>query len=75
MPIVTRDQGLLHRHRHELRTGVRLQLPRKAASAVETDLMEKRGRALAIAPSGREVVVPTRPYEIKTVEVTFAAIR
>jgi alpha-mannosidase len=52
---------------------VRLVLPRKAASAVETDLMEKRGAALTIAPSGREVVVPTGPYEIKTVEVTFAA--
>ena len=51
---------------------VRLELPRKAASAVETDLMEKRGKALAIAPSGREVVVPTGAYEIKTVEVTFA---
>jgi len=52
---------------------VRLQLPGKAASAVETDLMEKHGQALAMAPSGREVVVPTGPYEIKTVEVTFAA--
>jgi alpha-mannosidase len=52
---------------------VRLQLPRKAASAVETNLMEKRGRAITIAPSGRELVVPTGPYEIKTVEVTFAA--
>ena len=71
------DDGLIFRF-YEFEgkaTGVRLQLPRKAASAVETDLMEKRGRALAIAPSGREVVVPTRPYEIKTVEVTFAAIR
>ncbi len=54
---------------------VRLQLPRMAASAVETDLMEKRGKALAIAPSGREVLVPTGPYEIKTIEVTFAANR
>ncbi len=52
---------------------VRLQLPRKAASAVETNLMEKRGRAITIAPSGRELVVPTGPYEIKTVEVTFVA--
>jgi alpha-mannosidase len=53
-------------------TEVRLAVPRKAASAVETDLMERPGKALAIAPSGREVVVPTGPYEIKTVEVTFA---
>jgi hypothetical protein len=39
---------------------------------VETDLMEKRGQAVTVAASGREVVVPTGPYEIKTVEVTFA---
>ena len=52
---------------------VRLQLPRKAATAFETNLMEKRGQAVTIAPSGRELVIPTGPYEIKTVEVTFAA--
>ena len=52
---------------------MRLQLPRKAAAAVETDLMEKRGQAVVIASSGRELVIPTKPYEIKTVEVTFAA--
>jgi alpha-mannosidase len=54
---------------------VRLQLPRAAASAVETNLMEKHGQAVAIGPSGRELVIPTGPYEIKTVEVTFAANR
>jgi alpha-mannosidase len=71
------DDGLIFRF-YEFEgkaTSVRLQLPRQAASAVETDLMEKRGGALALAPSGREVVVPTGPYEIKTVEVTFAPIR
>ena len=52
---------------------VRLQLPRPAAAALETNLMEKLGRPVAIASSGRELVVPTGPYEIKTVEVTFAA--
>jgi alpha-mannosidase len=52
---------------------VRLQLPRRAVSAVETNLMEKPGRSVAIAPSGRELAIPTGPYEIKTVEVTFAA--
>jgi alpha-mannosidase len=52
---------------------VRLQLPRKAATAFETNLMEKRGQAVTIASSGRELVIPTGPYEIKTVEVTFAA--
>jgi alpha-mannosidase len=52
---------------------VRLELPRKAATAFETNLMEKRGHPVTIAPSGRELVIPTGPYEIKTVEVTFAA--
>jgi alpha-mannosidase len=51
---------------------VRLELPRKAAAAFETNLMEKRGQPVTIAPSGRELVIPTGPYEIKTVEVTFA---
>ncbi len=54
-------------------TDVHLQLPRRATAAVETDLMEKSGSALTIGASGREVVAPTGPYEIKTVEVTFAA--
>ena len=69
------DDGVIFRfYEFEGRaTGVRLVLPREAASAVETDLMEKRGKSLAIAASGREVVVPTGPYEIKTVEVTFTA--
>ena len=53
-------------------TDVRLALPRKAASAVEADLMEKPGKPLTLATSGREVTVPTGPYEIKTVAVTFA---
>ncbi len=51
---------------------MRLQLPRKASSAVETNLMEKRGQPVTISSSGMELVVPTGPYEIKTVEVTFA---
>jgi hypothetical protein len=46
-----------------------------AAAAVETNLMEKRGQAGAIASSGRELVIPTGPYEIKTVDVTFAVNR
>jgi alpha-mannosidase len=54
---------------------VRLQLPRPAAAAVETNLMEKRGQPVVMASSGRELVIPTGPYEIKTVEVTFAANR
>jgi alpha-mannosidase len=50
---------------------VKVELPRKAASAIETDLMEKHGRALTLAPSGREVTVPTGAYEIKSIEVRF----
>jgi alpha-mannosidase len=68
------DDGLIFRF-YEFegkQSEVRLRLPRQAASAVETDLMEKRGQAVTVAASGREVVVPTGPYEIKTVEVTFA---
>ena len=69
------DDGLIYRfYEFEGKPAeVRLQLPRKAAAAVETDLMEKRGQAVVIASSGRELVIPTKPYEIKTVEVTFAA--
>jgi hypothetical protein len=40
-------------------------------SAVETDLIEKPGKALALAPSGLEVTVPAGPYEIKTIAVKF----
>ena len=42
-----------------------------AAAAVETNLMEKRGLPVTIASSGRELVIPTGEYEIKTVEVSF----
>ena len=68
------DDGLVFRF-YEFEgktTEVRLQLPRKASSAVETNLMEKRGQPVTISSSGMELVVPTGPYEIKTVEVTFA---
>jgi alpha-mannosidase len=50
---------------------VKLQLPQKAASAIETNLMEKHGEPVALAPDGRSLTVPTGPYQIKTVEVTF----
>ena len=51
---------------------VKLQLPRKAVSAVETNLMEKHAGAIPLAADGRSLTVPTGPNEIKTVEVTFA---
>lgn len=50
---------------------VKLQLPPGAQSAVETDLME---RSLGSLPLQDNVVtVHTRPYEIKTVKIQFAA--
>ncbi|HEX6804759.1 MAG TPA: glycoside hydrolase family 38 C-terminal domain-containing protein [Terriglobales bacterium] len=49
---------------------VTLQLPPGAESATETDLMEKRTGSLSV--NGGSVKVPTKPYEIKTVEVKFS---
>jgi alpha-mannosidase len=68
------NNGLVFRfYEFEGKAGeVRLQLPRKAATAVETDLMEKQGKPVTISPSGRELLIPTGAFEIKTVEVTFA---
>jgi alpha-mannosidase len=54
-------------------TQVRLHLPEKAVGAFETNLMEKQEHPLPLEASGREVVIPTGPYEIKTVEVSFGA--
>jgi alpha-mannosidase len=50
---------------------VTLQLPPGAASATETNLMEKAISELPV--SGGGVKVPTKKYEIKTVKVQFAA--
>jgi alpha-mannosidase len=52
-------------------TQVRLRLPADATRAVETDLQEREEHELPLR--GREVVLPSRPYEIKTVKVQFAA--
>lgn len=49
---------------------VRVQLPPGAESARETDLMEKPLGNLSM--NGAAVTVPTKPYEIKTVEVQFS---
>ena len=40
-------------------------------SATETNLMEKPDQPLSMASNGTVVVVPTNPYEIKTVKVAF----
>ena len=50
---------------------VKLELPEKAASAVETNLMEKREGAVRLATDGRSLMLATKPYEIRTVAVTF----
>jgi hypothetical protein len=49
-----------------------VQLPQAARAAAETDLMERPLHALALATNGTEVAVPTGPFEIKTLKVTFA---
>jgi alpha-mannosidase len=51
---------------------VHLTLPEKASSASATNLMEKVETPLSLDGAGKVVTVPTNPYEIKTVKVTFA---
>jgi alpha-mannosidase len=51
---------------------VAIQLPSGATSASETDLMEKPLGNLPV--SNGEVKVPTKPYEIKTIEVRFSGM-
>src|SRR5712692_9942282 len=46
------------------KSAVRVQLPDKATRAFETNLMEKQEGALTLEADGREVVIPTGPYEI-----------
>ena len=50
---------------------VKLTLPAAIASASEANLLEKPERTLAVSADGREVLVPTRAYEIKTVLLTL----
>jgi alpha-mannosidase len=51
---------------------VKLELPQKAVSAVETNLMEKHQGAVKLAADARSLSLQTGPYEIRTVEVSFA---
>ena len=51
------------------KTDVKLTLPPGATSAREANLMEAPGAALPI--TNGTLTVPTNPYEIKTIEVTF----
>jgi alpha-mannosidase len=48
---------------------VHLRLPAQASAVEETDLMERPLHALPVGGTG--VTVPTGPYEIKTLKVTF----
>jgi alpha-mannosidase len=51
---------------------VKLELPQKAVSAVETNLMEKHQGAVKLGADSRSLSLQTGPYEIRTVEVSFA---
>ena len=51
---------------------VRLELPAKASSAAEANLMEKSEKPLSLAADGRSISLAAGPYEIKTVAVKFA---
>ncbi len=46
--------------------------PLRVRGVEETDLLERPLRALSLDASGTTVTVPTGPYEIKTLKVTFA---
>ncbi len=50
---------------------VQLQVPSNATSASETDLMERSIGPLSLGK--QEVLVPTKPYEIKTVKVEYSS--
>jgi alpha-mannosidase len=52
---------------------IHLQLPQTAVAAWETNLMEVVQNPVALDSAGNVLVVPTNPYEIKTVKVHFAA--
>ncbi len=51
---------------------VKLELPQKALAATEANLMEKREGAVQLAADGRSLTLAAKPYEIRTVAVTFA---
>jgi alpha-mannosidase len=50
-----------------------LHLPEAATSAAETNLMEKHDHDIPLQQNGHELIIPTKPYEIKTVGVSFSA--
>ena len=52
-------------------SNIKLRLPPGAELAVETDLMERSAGSISL--QGGSVSVPTNPYEIKTVKISFAS--
>ncbi len=50
-----------------------LHLPEAAASASETDLMEKNPHQLRLEDAGHALTVPTGPFSINTVKATFGS--
>jgi alpha-mannosidase len=54
---------------------VKLHLPEVAASAAETDMMEKHQTPITLGQQGRELALPAGPYEIKTVAVSFPSAK
>ena len=50
---------------------VRIMLPKTAIAATETNLMEDNAGDLNLEANGQVVVVPIKPYEIKSVKVGF----
>jgi alpha-mannosidase len=51
---------------------IHLTLPQKATAASATNLMENVAGPLSVDASGKVITVPTNPYEIKTVKLSFA---
>jgi alpha-mannosidase len=56
-------------------TKVVLRLPEAAVSAAETNLLEKHEQAMKLQQDGHELIIPTEPYEIKTIGVSFPAAK
>jgi alpha-mannosidase len=52
---------------------VKLELPEKAMRATEANLMEKREGPVQLAADGRSLTLGAKPYEIRTVAVTFGS--
>jgi alpha-mannosidase len=51
---------------------VKLQIPPGAISAADADLMERPGENVRL--EGETIIVPTKPYEIKTVKVQYRSV-